>query len=138
VLDRVADVILFGCLFWSLAGQDLRLEAALALLTLVIALCVSHVRAEAEAAGVRVTEGYFQRLERYVAMMIGLPIPGALLPALAVLTVLGAVTLAQRVWSAVTKVVAAGSGAGVDGVSVQEEGTADPARAADPSATLGA
>jgi hypothetical protein len=52
--------------------------------------------------------------------------------------VLGAVTLAQRVWSAVTKVVAAGSGAGVDGVSVQEEGTADPARAADPSATLGA
>ena len=138
VLDRVADVILFGCLFWSLAGQDLRLEAALALLTLVIALCVSHVRAEAEAAGVRVTEGYFQRLERYVAMMIGLPIPGALLPALAVLTVLGAVTLAQRVWSAVTKVVAAGSGAGVDGVSVQEQGTADPAHAADPSATLGA
>jgi phosphatidylglycerophosphate synthase len=49
VLDRVADVILFGCLFWSLAGQGLRLEAALALLTLVIALCVSHVRAEAEA-----------------------------------------------------------------------------------------
>ena len=51
------------------------LEAALALLTLVIALCVSHVRAEAEAAGVELTEGYFQRLERYVAMMIGLPIP---------------------------------------------------------------
>ena len=24
VLDRVADVILFGCLFWSLAGQGLR------------------------------------------------------------------------------------------------------------------
>ena len=136
VLDRVADVILFGCLFWSLAGQDLRLEAALALLTLVIALCVSHVRAEAEAAGVRLTEGYFQRLERYVAMMIGLPIPGALLPALAVLTVLGAVTLAQRVWSAVTKVM--GSAVGVDRVSVQEEGNADPAHAADPSATLGA
>jgi CDP-diacylglycerol---glycerol-3-phosphate 3-phosphatidyltransferase len=133
VLDRVADVILFGCLFWSLAGQDLRLEAALALLTLVIALCVSHVRAEAEAAGVRLTEGYFQRLERYVAMMIGLPIPGALLPALAILTVLGAVTLAQRVWSAVTKVVAAGRE--VDGVAVQQE---DPAHATDPSATLGA
>jgi len=96
------------------------------------------VRAEAEAAGVRLTEGYFQRLERYVAMMIGLPIPGALLPALAVLTVLGAVTLAQRVWSALTKVMAAGSAVGVDRVSVQEEGTADPAHAADPSATLGA
>jgi len=105
VLDRVADVILFGCLYWSLAGQGLRLEAALSLATLVIALGVSHVRAEAEAAGVSLTEGYFQRLERYVAMMIGLPVPGALLPALAILTVLGAVTLAQRLWSAVTRVL---------------------------------
>jgi CDP-diacylglycerol--glycerol-3-phosphate 3-phosphatidyltransferase len=141
VLDRVADVILFGCLFWSLAGQGLRLEAALALLTLVIALCVSHVRAEAEAAGVELTEGYFQRLERYVAMMIGLPVPGALLPALAILTVLGAVTLAQRVWSAVTRVVAASSRSAVDGVVVRKHGPShDPTRetASDPNATLGA
>jgi phosphatidylglycerophosphate synthase len=110
VLDRVADVILFGCLFWALAGQDLRLDAALSLVTLVTALCVSHVRAEAEAAGVELTEGYFQRLERYVAMMIGLPVPGALLPMLIVLTVLGTVTLAQRVFSAVTRVAALGAG----------------------------
>jgi CDP-diacylglycerol--glycerol-3-phosphate 3-phosphatidyltransferase len=106
VLDRVADIILFGCLYWSLAGQSLELQAALALLTLVIALAVSHIRAEAEAAGVSLTEGYFQRLERYVAMMIGLPVPGALLPALAILTVLGAVTVAQRCWSAVARVAA--------------------------------
>jgi phosphatidylglycerophosphate synthase len=123
VLDRVADVILFGCLFWSLAGQDLRLEAALALLTLVI------------AAGVELTEGYFQRLERYVAMMIGLPVPGALLPALTILTVLGAVTLAQRVWSAVTRVVAAGSGAGSVRVVAPP---ADEQARPDPNATLGA
>lgn len=109
VLDRVADVILFGCLYWSLAGQHLRLEAALSLATLVIALGVSLVRAEAEAAGVPLSEGYFQRLERYVAMMIGLPVPGALLPALVVLTVLGVVTLLQRVWSAVTRVAAESS-----------------------------
>jgi len=107
----------------------------------VIALCVSHVRAEAEAAGVELTEGYFQRLERYVAMMIGLPIPGALLPALAILTVLGAVTLAQRVWSAVTRVIAAGSGSGVDGVAVRLPGPSDERTretASDPNATLGA
>jgi phosphatidylglycerophosphate synthase len=141
VLDRIADVILFGCLFWALAGQDLPLEAALSLLTLVTALCVSHVRAEAEAAGAELTEGYFQRLERYVAMMIGLPFPGALLPALAILTVLGAVTLAQRVWSAVTRVVAASSGSAVDGVVVRKHGPShDPTRetASDPNATLGA
>jgi CDP-diacylglycerol---glycerol-3-phosphate 3-phosphatidyltransferase len=112
VLDRVADVILFGCLYWALAGQDLQMEAALSLLTLVIALCVSHVRAEAEAAGAELTEGYFQRLERYIAMMIGLPIPGALLPMLVVLTALGALTLAQRVWSAVVRVAAMGAGPG--------------------------
>jgi hypothetical protein len=74
-------------------------------------------------------------------MMIGLPVPGALLPALAILTVLGAVTLAQRVWSAVTRVLAAGSRSGVDGVAVREHGPPnEPARetASDPSATLGA
>jgi CDP-diacylglycerol--glycerol-3-phosphate 3-phosphatidyltransferase len=106
VLDRVADVILFGCLYWSLAGQDLELQAALALATLVISLAVSHIRAEAEAAGVSLTEGFFQRLERYVAMVAGLTIPGALLPALAILTILGGVTVLQRGWAAVTRVAA--------------------------------
>jgi CDP-diacylglycerol--glycerol-3-phosphate 3-phosphatidyltransferase len=103
VLDRVSDLLLFGCLYWSLAGQGDRLEAALALGTLVIALAVSHIRAEAEAAGIALSEGYFQRLERYVAMMIGLPVPGALLPALAVLTLLGAATVVQRGWAALAR-----------------------------------
>lgn len=101
VLDRVSDAILFGCLFWSLSGQQgQRLAAGLALATLVITLMVSHIRAEAEAAGVTLTEGFFQRLERYMAMMAGLMIPHALLPALAVLTVLGGLTVLQRGWSA--------------------------------------
>jgi hypothetical protein len=73
---------------------------------MVIALSVSHIRAEAEAAGVSLSEGFFQRLERYVAMMIGLPVPGALLPALTVLTVLGAVTVLQRGWTAFARVPA--------------------------------
>ncbi|HXF74188.1 MAG TPA: CDP-alcohol phosphatidyltransferase family protein [Actinomycetota bacterium] len=100
VLDRVSDTVLFACLSWSLSGQGQRTEAALALVTLVVSLLVSHVRAEAEAAGVRVSEGLFQRLERYVVLILGLAIPGALLPALALLAALGAVTLGQRVWSA--------------------------------------
>jgi CDP-diacylglycerol--glycerol-3-phosphate 3-phosphatidyltransferase len=104
VLDRISDLILFGCLYWSLAGQGHRLEAALALATLVIALVVSHIRAEAEAAGVALSEGFFQRLERHVAMMIGLPIPHALLPALAVLTTLGGITVLQRGWTALARI----------------------------------
>lgn len=107
VLDRVSDVILFGCLYWSLAGQGKTLQAGLALATLVIALAVSHIRAEAEAAGVSLSEGFFQRLERYVALMIGLPVPHALLPALVILTALGALTVSQRGFAALTRVRAA-------------------------------
>ena len=101
VLDRVSDAILFSCLFWVLAANGHGLEAALALVTLVVSLSVSHVRAEAEAVGVSLTEGFFQRLERFLALIVGLLIPGAIRPVLIVLTVLGVITLLQRGWSAV-------------------------------------
>jgi CDP-diacylglycerol--glycerol-3-phosphate 3-phosphatidyltransferase len=100
VLDRVSDTILFGCLYWSLAGQGHVVEAALSLATMMIALTVSQVRAEAEAAGVSLSEGLFQRLERYLALMVGLIVPTALLPVLVLLTTLGAVTVVQRIASA--------------------------------------
>src|SRR6266508_546721 len=61
VLDRVSDIILFGALFWSLAGQHHRVAAALALSGLVVSLLVSHIRAEGEAAGLRLSEGFLQR-----------------------------------------------------------------------------
>ncbi|MGZ5343630.1 MAG: CDP-alcohol phosphatidyltransferase family protein [Actinomycetota bacterium] len=101
VLDRVSDAILFSCLFWALAANGDGLKAGLALVTLVVSLSVSHVRAEAEAVGVSLTEGFFQRLERFLALIVGLLIPGAMLPVLIVLTVLGSITLLQRGWSAV-------------------------------------
>jgi CDP-diacylglycerol--glycerol-3-phosphate 3-phosphatidyltransferase len=104
VLDRVSDMILFACLYWDEAGQGHALEAGLALVTLAVALAVSHIRAEAEAAGVPMTEGFFQRLERYVALILGLAIPGGLLPALALLAALGAVTALQRSWTAIERV----------------------------------
>jgi len=101
VLDRVSDTILFACLFWALAAKGETTNAALALATLVVSLSVSHVRAEAEAVGVSLTEGLFQRLERFLALMVGLLIPGAMHAVLILLTVLGGVTLLQRGWSAV-------------------------------------
>jgi hypothetical protein len=63
---------------------------------------VSHIRAEAEAVGVSLSEGLFQRLERYLAMMIGLMFPGMLLPMLVLLTALGGFTVAQRGWNALS------------------------------------
>jgi phosphatidylglycerophosphate synthase len=103
VLDRVSDAILFTCLFWALAEDGRRVDAALALFTLVVSLSVSHIRAEAEAVGVRLTEGFFQRLERFLALMIGLLVPGAMTPVLLILAGLGAMTALQRSWSAVVR-----------------------------------
>ena len=103
VLDRVSDAIVLGCLFWSLSGQNLELQAALCMSALVISLLVSQIRAEGEAMELTMSEGVMQRLERYVVLMIGLTAPGALLPVLAILTGLGAVTVLQRGWSAVRR-----------------------------------
>ena len=103
VLDRVSDMILFSTLFWVLAERGDTTYAALALVTLVVSLLVSHIRAEAEAAGLALTEGIFQRLERVLALMAGLVIPGAMRPVLVVLAALGGVTVAQRLWSAVRR-----------------------------------
>ena len=100
VLDRVSDAILFSCLFWALWASGETFQAGLALVTLVVSLSVSHIRAESEAIGVVMTEGFFQRLERFIALMVGLLIPGAMLPVLVLLTVLGAATALQRTWLA--------------------------------------
>jgi CDP-diacylglycerol--glycerol-3-phosphate 3-phosphatidyltransferase len=103
VIDRISDMILFSCLFWNLAEKGETLQAALALLTLIVSLGVSQVRAEAEAVGVVLSEGLFQRLERFLALLVGLLIPGMMLPALVVLATLGVFTLAQRGFSALTQ-----------------------------------
>jgi CDP-diacylglycerol--glycerol-3-phosphate 3-phosphatidyltransferase len=103
VLDRVADAILFSCLFWTLRGSGRELDAGLALATLVVSLLVSHVRAEAEAIGTSLTEGFFQRLERFLALMVGLFVPGAMRPVLVALATLGAVTALQRGWAALQR-----------------------------------
>jgi CDP-diacylglycerol--glycerol-3-phosphate 3-phosphatidyltransferase len=101
VLDRVADMILFSCLFWAFATAGETTEAVLALITLVVSVGVSHVRAEAEAAKVVLTEGLFQRLERVIALAVGLLIPGMMLPVLVLLAVLGTATVLQRSYLAV-------------------------------------
>lgn len=103
VLDRVSDMILFSCLFWNLAAKGETWQAALALVTLIVSLSVSQIRAEAEAVGVRLTEGLFQRLERFLALLVGLLIPGTMPVVLVVLAVLGALTVLQRGFTALTR-----------------------------------
>jgi CDP-diacylglycerol--glycerol-3-phosphate 3-phosphatidyltransferase len=101
VVDRVSDGVVFGAIYIAEAAvHGDRLTAGLALAGLVVSLLVSHLRAESEAAGLSMTEGSVQRLERYVGLILGLTIPGALLPVLAGLVILGLVTTVQRLASA--------------------------------------
>jgi CDP-diacylglycerol---glycerol-3-phosphate 3-phosphatidyltransferase len=100
-VDRACDGIVFGALFLAeLIVHGNEVTAAMALAAMIVSLLVSHLRAEAEAAGLGMTEGTVQRLERYVGLILGLTIPGALLPVLAALTVLGVVTTVQRLLTA--------------------------------------
>jgi CDP-diacylglycerol--glycerol-3-phosphate 3-phosphatidyltransferase len=103
VVDRVSDVVVFACIFWSEAGQGHDVSAALAVAALVASFLVSHVRAEGEALGLKLTEGVVQRLERYVALIFGLIVPEALPYVLGILTGLGVVTALQRAASAWTQ-----------------------------------
>jgi CDP-diacylglycerol---glycerol-3-phosphate 3-phosphatidyltransferase len=105
VADRVSDFIVFAALFWSLSGQRNVLGASLALAALIVALLVSHIRAEGEAMALSMSEGFFQRIERYVALMVGLTTPGALIPVLGLLTALGGATVVQRSWSGWTQLL---------------------------------
>jgi CDP-diacylglycerol--glycerol-3-phosphate 3-phosphatidyltransferase len=100
VVDRVADTIVYGSLFISEGLRGARLSAGLALGALIVGLFVSHLRAQAEASGATLTEGMFQRPERVLVLALGLTIPGALVPALALLTAMGTLTVAQRLVAA--------------------------------------
>jgi CDP-diacylglycerol---glycerol-3-phosphate 3-phosphatidyltransferase len=100
-VDRGADGIVFGSVFLAEAVvHGDRLTAALALGTMVASLLVSHFRAEGEAAGLRLAEGSVQRLERYVGLVIGRSVPGALAPVLGALFLLSLVTVFQRLVAA--------------------------------------
>jgi CDP-diacylglycerol--glycerol-3-phosphate 3-phosphatidyltransferase len=97
VVDRASDVVVFSCIFIAEAAVHREpLTAAFALAALVTSLLVSGIRAEGEAAGVEVSEGSVQRLERYIGLMFGLTAPGMLLPVLAALAGLSLLTAAQR------------------------------------------
>jgi CDP-diacylglycerol--glycerol-3-phosphate 3-phosphatidyltransferase len=127
VVDRVADAIVFGTLFISEGLRGARLSAGLALGSLVVSLLVSHLRAQAEASGATMTEGMFQRLERVVVLFLGLTIPGALVPALALLTAMGALTVAQRLVTAWRRLPRTGSSSfSGSGVVTRERPSARP------------
>lgn len=98
VADRLSETAMFGGLAWYLreARPDL---LYLCLLSLGFSLIVSYQRAKAESLGLDGKGGLFERGERLIVLGVAVGVPGAMTPALWVLTLGTAFTVAQRFFS---------------------------------------
>jgi CDP-diacylglycerol--glycerol-3-phosphate 3-phosphatidyltransferase len=95
VADRLSEVAMFSGLAWHLRTSRPDL-VYLCLLSLGFSLVISYERAKAESLGLEGKGGLFERGERLIVLGIGVGIPGALAPALWVMTAGTAFTVAQR------------------------------------------
>lgn len=99
VLDRLGEAaVLGGVLFYFSQGAH-RQEVILAFIAVVGSVMVSYVRARAEVAGLKLTEGLFTRPERVIVLGLGLVIDQMLI-ALWVLAVVSVFTALQRLYMA--------------------------------------
>jgi CDP-diacylglycerol--glycerol-3-phosphate 3-phosphatidyltransferase len=100
--DRVADAAIFGALIWWFSGPgDNRLIVLLALLSLVLGVLTSYIKARAEGVGLTCDVGLVERTERLILVLVGtgftgLGIPYALHVGLWLLLAGSAVTVVQR------------------------------------------
>jgi len=97
VMDRYSEATtLLGLVFFYSATPEGRLNVLLLAATLIGSLMVSYTRARAEAVNIECKEGFFQRTERIVVLIIGL-VTGWMTPALWVLAIFTNLTAAQRI-----------------------------------------
>lgn len=97
VMDRYSEALtLIGLMFYYAAQPDGATPILLLACTLVGSLMVSYTRARAEAVNIECKEGFFQRTERIVVLILGL-VSGWMLPVLWVLAIFTNLTALQRV-----------------------------------------
>ena len=102
-MDRYSEAVtLVALIYYYSAQPDGRTAVLLLAATLVGSLMVSYTRARAEGLGIECKEGFFQRTERIVVLIIGL-VTGWMLPVLVILAVLTNVTAVQRIVSVYQK-----------------------------------
>jgi CDP-diacylglycerol---glycerol-3-phosphate 3-phosphatidyltransferase len=103
--DRAADAAIFASLAWWYSGVgDNRLLVLLALISLVLGVLTSYIKARAEGVGLSCDVGIVERLERLLLVLFGtgltgLGVPYALHVALWVLVAGSADTVAQRIFA---------------------------------------
>ena len=106
-IDRLFEgAVLGGVLYYTLE-QDDQLASMLVFVALLGSLCVSYVRARAEAEGIALYDGLFTRVVRLVILTAGLVL-GGLTVALWVLAVMTLVTTFQRLLVVYQKLRAVG------------------------------
>lgn len=108
VSDRVTDGLLFGGIAWYLVASDGRpWVVMLPVAGYITASVVSYIRAKADALGFDASGGLVERAERFILLAVGLLFfEQLLLPILAIIVALNAVTAAQRfvkVWNQATR-----------------------------------
>ena len=109
VMDRFSEAVTLIALIFYYSGQvDGRVPVILLAVTLVGSLMVSYTRARAEAVNIECKEGFFQRTERIVVLIIGL-VTGWMLPVLWILAILTNATAAQRIYDVYRKTKSANS-----------------------------
>jgi CDP-diacylglycerol--glycerol-3-phosphate 3-phosphatidyltransferase len=97
VADRFSESVTLVALIWYYSGQaDGRIPVVLLAATLVGSLMVSYTRARAEAVNIECKEGFFQRTERIVVLILGL-VTGFMLPVLWILAIFTNFTAVQRI-----------------------------------------
>ncbi|MBE2240879.1 MAG: CDP-alcohol phosphatidyltransferase family protein [Caldilineaceae bacterium] len=97
VLDRYSEAVtLIGLMIFYTAQPEGRMQVLLLAATLVGSLMVSYTRARAEAVGIECKEGFFQRTERIVVLIIGL-LTGWMAPVLWILALFTNLTAVQRI-----------------------------------------
>jgi CDP-diacylglycerol--glycerol-3-phosphate 3-phosphatidyltransferase len=103
VMDRFSEAVTLIALTYYYSGQpNGQLPVVLIALALVGSLMVSYTRARAEAVNIECKEGFFQRTERIVVLIIGL-VTGWMLPVLVILAVFTNFTAAQRIYDVYRK-----------------------------------
>jgi len=97
VLDRLGEAAVLGGVLFHFSEGGHRPEVMLTFIAVVGSITVSYVRARAEAAGLKLTDGIFTRPERVIVLGLGLLVDQMLI-ALWILAVLTVFTALQRLF----------------------------------------
>mgnify|MGYP000870796711 CR=1 FL=1 len=103
VMDRFSEAVTLIALIYYYSFQpDGQWPVILLACTIVGSLMVSYTRARAEAVNIECKEGFFQRTERIIVLILGL-LTGWMLPILIILAVFTNLTAVQRIWDVYRK-----------------------------------